>query len=97
MAYDMRGQWNQATGINAPLYKSSLEPESLAKVNINDAVTFWLESGVPNDKLILGIPGYGTLFKLKDPNNHAVGSPTVTQEVTALTYGQVESVLNFYW
>lgn len=92
MAYDMRGQWNEATGMNAPLYKSSLESDSLAKSNIDDAVTYWLQTGVPSSKLILGIPGYGTLFKLKSANSHEVGAPTVAQEVTALTYRQVQII-----
>lgn len=40
------------------------------------AVDYWLKSGLDSDKLVMGIPFYGTGYVLEDKNVNAVGSPS---------------------
>ncbi|WP_438494462.1 glycosyl hydrolase family 18 protein [Paenibacillus sp. IHBB 3054] len=63
MTYDFNGSWNTTTGHNAPLYYDPAAASSgltdPANYNIDKAVTSYLASGVPANKLVLGMPFYG--------------------------------------
>ncbi|WP_083609476.1 glycosyl hydrolase family 18 protein [Paenibacillus sp. P3E] len=63
MTYDFNGSWNTTTGHNAPLYydpaAASTGLTEPANYNIDKAVTSYLASGVPANKLVLGMPFYG--------------------------------------
>jgi chitinase len=58
MAYDFHGSWSARTGFNAPLYAAPGDPDD-ARLNTDWAVSHYLTSGVPADKLIVGAPFYG--------------------------------------
>ncbi|WP_223702242.1 glycosyl hydrolase family 18 protein [Sutcliffiella deserti] len=61
MTYDIHGEWDPMTGLNAPLYqdsKSSYEWEW----SVQDGVQTYLDSGVPAEKLVMGLPFYGRVF-----------------------------------
>ncbi|XP_056636318.1 probable chitinase 10 [Diorhabda sublineata] len=45
--------------------------------NVDYAVQFWLRKGLPNSKLILGIPFFGRSFTLKHANQTEIGSPII--------------------
>lgn len=63
MTYDFNGSWNTTTGHNAPLYYDAAAASSgltdPANYNIDKAVTAYLASGVPANKLVMGLPFYG--------------------------------------
>nr|WP_256702188.1 glycosyl hydrolase family 18 protein [Paenibacillus sp. P32E] len=63
MTYDFNGSWNTTTGHNAPLYydpaAASTGLTEPANYNIDKAVTSYLASGVPANKLVMGMPFYG--------------------------------------
>lgn len=72
MTYDLHGSWDGKTGINAPTFcRSDDNPKSC----VDEAVKFWLRSGCPKEKLIVGAPIYGRSFTLNDPNNNGINAP----------------------
>ncbi|KAI9258894.1 chitinase [Phascolomyces articulosus] len=54
MAYDFAGSWDSTTGHQAAIYGGTL--------NGNQAVTDYMQMGVPPHKLVLGLPVYGRGF-----------------------------------
>lgn len=56
MTYDFHGPWESSTNHHAPLYSNSTQPDAN---NVDTAVQTYLDSGVPAEKLILGVPFYG--------------------------------------
>lgn len=71
MSYDLHGGWETKTGIHAGLYSSSLDPTS---ANVDYSVQLLLRKGISRDKLIMGIPAYGNVFRLANSNNNGVGA-----------------------
>ncbi|XP_020296290.1 chitinase-3-like protein 1 isoform X1 [Pseudomyrmex gracilis] len=76
MSYDFHGAWEKETGHNAPLYARKSETGHDLKLNVDAAVHYWLESGCPPEKLILGVPFYGRTFTLADKNQNSLGAPS---------------------
>lgn len=76
MTYDLHGSWDNQTGHNAPLYSGPADKTSHQKeLNVDAIVNYWLRSGCPKDKLVLGIPLYGRSFTLENSSNNGVGAP----------------------
>ncbi|KAL4707013.1 hypothetical protein ACJJTC_000440 [Scirpophaga incertulas] len=78
MAYDLRGPWESTTGYNAALFRTASEAGQPLYSVLTDqaAVRYWIQAGAPVNKLLLGVPFYGHTYKLKDPNQNTVGSPS---------------------
>jgi chitinase len=57
MTYDYDGPWKDNTGLVAPLYRSSKDPEPTN--NASATVEGYLEAGVAPGKLVFGVPFYG--------------------------------------
>uniref|UniRef100_A0A1B0DN92 chitinase n=1 Tax=Phlebotomus papatasi TaxID=29031 RepID=A0A1B0DN92_PHLPP len=72
---DMHGAWDAIIGFNSPLYERSGEEGVDKYLNANAAVSFWLKSGVPSEKLILGVPLFGRGFKMVSEDQNTAGSP----------------------
>nr|XP_012227656.1 PREDICTED: chitinase-3-like protein 1 isoform X1 [Linepithema humile] len=75
MAYDLHGAWEKQTGHNAPLYPRKGESGNDLKLNVDASVRYWLDSGCPPEKLILGVPFYGRAFTLADKSQTGLGAP----------------------
>ncbi|XP_027332927.1 class V chitinase CHIT5-like [Abrus precatorius] len=71
MCFDYHGTWANFTGFNAALY----DPNS--NISTRYGIGLWIESGVPPEKLVMGLPLYGRAWKLQDPNVHGVGAEAV--------------------
>lgn len=64
------------------------------------SIDYWLNVGVPKDKLIVGIPSYGMSFTLADPSKNGVHARAVgggrmgeyTRETGILAYYEVSRV-----
>ncbi|KAH7699888.1 CBN-CHT-1 protein [Aphelenchoides avenae] len=74
MTYDFHGSWDTATGHNAPLFGAAADGG-----NANTGMQYWANNGMPKSKLILGIPTYGSGWKLK--------SKTANQGINAAVDG----------
>lgn len=61
MAYDYSGSWDNHTGHNANLYPSKKNNIS-TPFNTADAVDYYVDNGIPSEKLVLGMPLYGRAF-----------------------------------
>ncbi|QDS73509.1 hypothetical protein FKW77_009381 [Venturia effusa] len=61
MAYDYSGSWDNHTGHNSNLYPSKKNQVS-TPFNTAEAVDFYLDNGIPSEKLVLGMPLYGRGF-----------------------------------
>jgi chitinase len=64
MTYDFHGPYEALSGHNAPLYFDKNDPSPDAgKYFVNSGVTAYLNGGVPNYKLVVGVPFYGKGYK----------------------------------
>ena len=62
MTYDFHGGWSPITNFNAPLYASSTDPSdeiSRKRLNVDAAVRAYRDGGVPEVKIVVGVPFYG--------------------------------------
>ncbi len=82
MTYDMGTAFSSVSTFNAPLREVSsdpLPPELRRYNNVAGAVDYYRQHGVPDDKLVLGVPFYGRGFKVKSDANdglyQAYGEP----------------------
>ncbi len=58
MTYDFYGPWEKTSGHNSPLYSSASQSGST-----NASVKYYIQKGIPKNKLCIGIPFYGYDFK----------------------------------
>lgn len=78
MTYDMGTAFSTVSTFNAPLREVPSDPlpaELRRYNNVEGAVDFYLEHGVPVDKLVLGVPFYGRGFRVKDAANDGLYQP----------------------
>jgi len=69
MTYDIHGTWDSFTDFNAPLYANS-DSTSQDKWSVDQSVSAWTNAGFPANKLILGVPFYGYIYKeVQNVNN----------------------------
>ncbi|KAK1276787.1 hypothetical protein QJS04_geneDACA003803 [Acorus gramineus] len=72
MCYDYHGSWDtSATGEHAALY------DATSNVSTSYGLTSWTSSGVPRQKVVMGLPAYGRSWELKDAAEHGIGAPAV--------------------
>ncbi|HVS39481.1 MAG TPA: glycoside hydrolase family 18 protein [Gemmataceae bacterium] len=73
MTYDFAGSWSPVTNFNAPLYGASNDPGGEAarkRLNVDAAVKAYRDAGVPDDKIVVGVPFYGCGWTgVKDVND----------------------------
>ncbi|CAL8130783.1 unnamed protein product [Orchesella dallaii] len=78
MCYDYHGFWDghEFTGHNTPLYRHPKDETYEPFFNANDTVTYWLQAGLPKEKLIMGMALYGRGFTLARSEDHGLYAPT---------------------
>ena len=87
MGYDYYGKWEPIAGPTAPVYSRG----KWRKQCLNTSVNYYLNQGVPEDKLILGLPYYGNDYITDSPNIPAklegfIGPVTYNKAVTQFFY-----------
>jgi chitinase len=87
MAYDIHGSWDKMTGMDAPLYQ---DPQSGfgSDESVQNAVQTDLRYGVSANKLVLGIPLYGRVYKQVNNQNNGLYQP-FNGGGTAVGYGNI--------
>jgi len=73
MTYDYHGQWDKKTGHVAPFY--SHPDDDFFYFNANFTMNYWIESGAPASKLVMGMPLYGQSFTLSNKEENGLNSP----------------------
>lgn len=68
MTYDIHGPWDSMTGLVAPLYRDP-ESEFPWEWSVDDAVELYLREGVPQEKLVVGVPFYGYRYTGVTPDH----------------------------
>lgn len=75
--YHMFQSYMPFTGHNSPLTPSLNEIGLLATLNIEWTANYWVEKGMPKEKIVIGIPTYGRTWKLLSEDWYNVGAPAV--------------------
>ncbi|KUP95252.1 glycosyl hydrolase [Thermobifida cellulosilytica TB100] len=83
--YDLTGAWRGTTGHHAQLYAPEQEPD---QPSVDRAVRAYLDHGLPADKLVLGIPGYGRGWSGVDPGPDGDGWLSPAEAGADGDYGQ---------
>lgn len=65
MGYDFHSfKWYlPLTGHNSPLYSRSDEWNMFSTVNLNWTAFYWIQLGMPREKLVIGLPTYGQTYQ----------------------------------
>ena len=74
MAYDIHGPWDSYADFNAPLYTPSVSAPH-HQSSVSDSVEAYLDSGVPAEKLVLGMPLYGYRYDGATGGRNGLYSP----------------------
>lgn len=90
MTYDLHGSWDTTTG-----HQTALVGPSGDKLTVSYAVQYWMDKGMPSQKIALGLATYGRSFKLADANNHGLGAPT-SGKATAGKFTREGGFLSYY-
>jgi chitinase len=62
MTYDIHGTWDSYTDLTAPLYPND-DTAPQYKWSIDQSINAWLTAGLPKDKMVIGVPFYGYVYK----------------------------------
>merc|ERR1712168_1766162 len=73
MTYDYHGQWDKKTGHVAPFYGHP--DDDYSYFNANFTMNYWIESGAPPKKLVMGMPLYGQSFTLSNKKENGLNAP----------------------
>jgi chitinase len=71
MTYDIHGPWDQYTDFNSPLY-SNTDTSPQYKDSVDSGINAWLKAGYPANKLIMGVPFYGYIYKAVTNSNNGL-------------------------
>jgi len=79
MGYDFHSfKWYlPLTGHNSPLYPRSNEWNVFQTVNLNFSAYYWVQLGMPKEKLVIGLPTYGQTYALYNPSFYGVYAPAI--------------------
>lgn len=87
MTYDIHGTWEQYTGFNAPLYGDYKTSSPLHKTSVDSSVNSWINAKFPKDKIIMGVPFYGYIYKSVNNANNGLYQPF--SGGASITYGNI--------
>jgi chitinase len=79
-----------ATGHDAPLFHNSADPK---RVSADNAVTLFLNAGVPANKLVLGVPFYGRSWGEVSSTNHGLFQPGKAARGVHFSYPELPNLL----
>ncbi|KAF4301337.1 putative endochitinase 1 precursor protein [Botryosphaeria dothidea] len=65
MAYDFAGSWDAKAGHQANLFQCNHNPDC-TPFNAEQAIGYYVNNGVPSDKMVVGMPLYGRAFQNTD-------------------------------
>lgn len=91
MTYDIHGDWDKFTDLNAPLYNfSSSSPHH--KWSVDSAINLWTNAGFPANKINMGLPFYGYRYdNVQNINNGFLQGFTGAKSIT---YKEIVTIIN---
>lgn len=90
MTYDLHGTWDPVTG-----HHTALVGPAGDQLTVSYAVQYWMDKGMPCQKIALGLATYGRAFKLRDPNSNGLAAPT-SGKPTPGKYTREAGFLSYY-
>ncbi|KAM7277352.1 hypothetical protein ACFE04_019218 [Oxalis oulophora] len=81
MCFDYHGSWQNFTGLHSALYDSN------TNFSTSYGIRSWIQTGLPVEKIVMGMPLYGRSWNLVDPNNTSVGAPAIGN--ATVTYSEI--------
>jgi len=75
MTYDLHGAWEKHTGAHIALFPREGETGNDRTLNVDWAVNYFMEKGLPANKLVMGLGTYGRGFTLVDKSKTGMGAP----------------------
>jgi chitinase len=100
MTYDIHGIWDKYTDLVAPLYENSdVSPQY--KGSADAGVQDWLKTGFSPNKLVMGIPFYGYIFKAVPNSNNGLyqlysGSSSISYANIAANYLNAQGYVRYF-
>jgi len=97
MTYDYGGLWDKFTGIDAPLYgrwEEGFAGHPHFDFNIHATIQYYLDEGVPPEKMVMGVHTEAKGFTLEDPNENGIYCPAAGSP--NMTFSRQEGWLNYY-
>ncbi len=100
MTYDIHGTWDTYTDFNAPLYGNS-DSSPQYKWSVDQSINAWLNAGFPKEKLVMGVPFYGYIFKAAANINHGLyqtysGSASISYANIAANYLKDPTMIRYF-
>jgi len=95
MTYDLHGAWEKTTGAHIALYPRKEETGNDRFLNVDWAVNYFMEKGLPASKLVMGMGTYGRGFTLKDPAQTGMGAPA-KEGGTAGRFTREKGFISYY-
>ncbi|HWH24114.1 MAG TPA: glycosyl hydrolase family 18 protein, partial [Candidatus Limnocylindria bacterium] len=72
MTYDFHGTWETRTNFNSPFGHDPADPNGSHWLTVKGTIDYLLSRGVPPDRLVVGVPFYGTAFLRAPSVNHGL-------------------------
>ncbi|MFT4146149.1 MAG: glycosyl hydrolase family 18 protein [Mobilitalea sp.] len=99
MTYDIHGSWEPYTNFNAPLYSN--DPLQPYRISVDTAINDWLKTGFPKEKLIMGVPFYGFIYKSVTNINQGLyqtysGGSSISYANVATNYLKAPEYIRYY-
>jgi chitinase len=100
MTYDLHGSWDSYTDLNAPLYNNSdLSPQY--KGSVDQSINAWIQAGFPANKLIMGVPFYGYIYKAVTNTNNGLyqtysGASSISYANIAANYLNTPGYIRYF-
>lgn len=76
------------SSFNAPLFNRKVEKSYFTYLNTNRSVNYWMSLGLTKDKIMVGVPTYGHVFRLASPDYTGPDSAAVAQ-LSDISYSEV--------
>ncbi|VDN06965.1 unnamed protein product [Thelazia callipaeda] len=77
MTYDLHGHWEKNVDLHAKLYPSKSSIVGSDVFNTVYAANYWVQKGMPKNKIIIGIPTYARGWTLAYPDQTYIGADAI--------------------
>jgi len=99
MDYDLHGSWDNFTGHHTPLFGRHEEDNVNHpghRLNLNDSVYYYIEEGMPKEKIVVGLATFGHGFVLPEGTEETgLFCPTIAGSPPG-PYSQLVGFLEYY-